>query len=274
VIPSSFRIARHLLSRLENAETGEIIPREFHIPIPDERRFQAAQAAAALGTALKSQLPLWSGTRTVVSDPTELLLNRTWRPQASVIGLDGLPGIESAAAVMHPATALKISLRLPPTLNAQAAGQRLKLLLEDDPPYGCEATFHLDLVSQGWHASPLSPWLARSVETASRHTFAQSSALFGGGGGIPFVAMLGQRFPDAQFLVTGVLGPHSNAHGPNEFLHVPTAKRLTAAIAQVLHDASNASRASQHPSAGGGTSCGIDDTVRALTPSVLCESHL
>ena len=237
VVPSSFRIARHLLSRLEDAESGMIIPREFHATIPDERRIQAERAGVALGAALKDQLPWWAGTRAVVEDMTELLLNRTWRPQLAVIGLDGLPIVQSAAAVMHAAVALKISLRLPPTLDAQNAAERLKLLLEENPPYACEVRFHLDLVSQGWHASSLSGWLARSVETASQLAFGRSSASLGGGGGIPFLALLGERYPNAQFLVTGVLGPQSNAHGPNEFLHIPMAKRLTSALALVLHDA-------------------------------------
>ena len=71
---------------------------------------------------------------------------------------------------------------------------------------------------------------------ASEAAFGAPPAYMGEGGSIPFMAMLGEKFPQAQFVVTGVLGPHSNAHGPNEFLHIPTAERISVVIAQVLAD--------------------------------------
>jgi len=236
VVPSSFRIARRLLSRLEDPDTGEIVP-EFHSRIPDERRVQAATAAAALGAGLHEQLPFPAGMKPVTDDPAELLLNRSWRPQLAVTGMDGLPSVANAAAVMQPTTALKLSLRLPPTFDPDTAAARMKTILEADPPYRCEATFRIDMVSRGWHAPAVAPWLQASLDEASTSAFGLPSALIGGGGGIPFLAMLGERFPAAQFVVTGVLGPQSNAHGPNEFLHLPTARRITAVVAQVLHDA-------------------------------------
>ena len=64
----------------------------------------------------------------------------------------------------------------------------------------------------------------------------------GEGGTIPFMAMLGEQFPNAQFLITGVLGPKSNAHGPNEFLHIEYAKRLTVCVAEVLAAHATAAR--------------------------------
>ncbi|MEZ0470767.1 M20/M25/M40 family metallo-hydrolase [Luteimonas salinilitoris] len=237
VVPSSFRIARLLLSRIEDPASGEIVP-SFHVSIPEARTAQAARAGAALGADVHRQLPLHGATKPVADDAETLLLNRAWRPQLAVIGIDGLPGVASAAAVMQPATSLKLSLRLPPTLDPRAAARQLKALLESDPPYGCEASFRVDMVSEGWHAPPVAPWLQATLDRASTIAFGRPSALIGGGGGIPFLAMLGERFPEAQFVVTGVLGPQSNAHGPNEFLHIPAAKRVTAAVAQVLHDAS------------------------------------
>ena len=236
VVASSFRIARRLLSRLEDADSGEIAG-EFHAPIPDSRRAQAQAAASALGDGLHAQLPLSAGLRPVHADPAEVVLNRAWRPQLAVTGLDGLPAVADAAAVMQPAIGLKLSLRLPPTLDAQAAALRLKALLESQPPYASEVVFRIDMVSQGWHAPETAPWLGASLERASQTSFGAGLALIGGGGGIPFLAMLGQRFPAAQFVVTGVLGPQSNAHGPNELLHLPTAQRITAVVAQLLHDA-------------------------------------
>lgn len=236
VVASSFRIARHLLSRLEDPGSGEIAA-GFQVGIPESRREQAQAAASALGVGLHAQLPLTAGLRPVDEDPAELLLYRAWRPQLAITGLDGMPAVADAAAVMQPSTRLKLSLRLPPTLDAEAAALRLKALLEDDPPYRSEVAFRIDMVSKGWHAPATAPWLAESLERASRLAFGASNALIGGGGGIPFLAMLGERYPEAQFVVTGVLGPQSNAHGPNEFLHLPTAQRITAVVASLLHDA-------------------------------------
>ena len=237
VVPSSFRIAQLLLSRLEDPSSGHVVPR-FHVPIPEERRAQAAEAGAVLRAGFHQQLPLRGGTAPVADDIQTLILNRAWRPQLAITGFDGLPSVANAAAVMHPATSLKLSLRLPPTLDPQAASVELKALLESNPPYGCDVSFVIDMVSKGWHSPPVLPWLQAALDQASIASFGRASALIGGGGGIPFLAMLGEQFPDAQFVVTGVLGPQSNAHGPNEFLHVPTAKRVTAAVARVLHSAS------------------------------------
>ncbi|MEH6422261.1 M20/M25/M40 family metallo-hydrolase [Pseudomonas sp. CGJS7] len=241
IVPSSFRIARQLLSRLEDPRSGEIVD-AFHVPIPPQRREQAAVAGAALGQGLLDGFPFHGDTRAVVEDPGELALNRAWRPQLAITGIDGAPRVADAAAVMQPCTALKLSLRLPPTLDPETAAQRMRELLLADPPYRSAVSFELDFASRGWHAPQAAPWLAASLERASQLAFGRGSALIGGGGGIPFLAMLGERYPQAQFLVTGVLGPQSNAHGPNEFLHLPTARRLTAALAQVLHDATHAER--------------------------------
>jgi acetylornithine deacetylase/succinyl-diaminopimelate desuccinylase-like protein len=206
------------------------------VTIPDARREQTAAAAAALGNAWHERFPFVPGTRPLSADPAELILNRTWRPALAVIGADGLPPLASAGNVMRPMTAVKLSLRLPPTCGAGAAAQKLKTLLEQDPPHGARVSFAPNWAANGWDAPELAPWLGRSMEEASRTYFGAPPAFMGEGGTIPFTNMLGERFPDAQFLVTGVLGPHSNAHGPNEFLHIPTAKRLTCCVAKVIAD--------------------------------------
>ena len=242
VAASSFRIARHLLSRLEDPASGEIIPREFHAEIPLERRTEAEAATARLGRSYHHALPFAPGARPVADNVVELMLNRAWRPALVVTGTDGLPAVGDAAAVLHPQIALKLSLRLPPTLDPGTAAAALKTLLEADPPYGSEVSFRCDMRSPGWHAPPTAQWLEDSLQGASQDAFGAPATLMGGGGGIPFLSMLGDRFPKAQFVVTGVLGPQSNAHGPNEFLHVPTALRITAVVAQLLLDAADPSR--------------------------------
>lgn len=234
IVPSSFRVLRQLLSRLEDEATGEIRLPALHAEIPAERRAQAERAARVLGERLHARFPFVPGARPVGDDPTELVLQRTWRPALAVTGLGGAPPVGDAGNVLRAATRAKLSLRLPPTVNGAAATARVKELLERDPPYGARVRFEPEPPATGWNAPPLAPWLETAVDTASRAHFGAPAAFMGEGGSIPFMAMLGARFPRAQFLVSGVLGPGSNAHGPNEFLHLPTAQRLTACVAHVL----------------------------------------
>jgi acetylornithine deacetylase/succinyl-diaminopimelate desuccinylase-like protein len=237
VVPSTFRIARQLLSRIEEEETGRITTLEFYTHIPDPRRRQAEAAAAAVGDAMYTRFPWVGPAAPLETDLTELVLNRTWRPALEIVGADGLPAAANAGNVLRPFTALKLSLRLPPDCDAKDASAKLKSILEADSPHGARISFEPNWAASGWDAPEIAPWLERSLEAASRSFFGKPAAYMGEGGTIPFMGMLGERFPAAQFLITGVLGPHSNAHGPNEFLHIPTAKRLTACVARVIADA-------------------------------------
>jgi acetylornithine deacetylase/succinyl-diaminopimelate desuccinylase-like protein len=236
IVPDTFRVLRALLSRLEEEASGRILPETFHTQIPDDRVREAAITAEALGAAVPGKYPFLEGACSVPGEIPELVLNRTWRPALSITGADGLPPIESAGNVCRPHTAVKVSLRLPPTLDADAAAKRLKVLLEEDPPYGAHVTFELESACPGWNAPPIADWLSDSVSSASMSYFGNPHAYNGEGGSIPFMGMLGEKFPAAQFLITGVLGPESNAHGPNEFLHLPTARKLTACVAVLLAD--------------------------------------
>jgi acetylornithine deacetylase/succinyl-diaminopimelate desuccinylase-like protein len=197
---------------------------------------QAKRAAAALGDNVHVKFPFAGGTQPMSDDPTELVLNRSWRPQLAVTGISGLPQPGDAGNVLLPYTTAKLSLRLPPTLDAEASGATVQKLLEESPPAGARVEFQRQSFATGWNAPALAPWLEKSLAHASEAAFGMPPAYMGEGGSIPFMAMLGERFPQAQFVVTGVLGPHSNAHGPNEFLHIPTGRRVTQVIAQVLAD--------------------------------------
>ena len=236
IVPSSFRILRLLLSRLEDERTGTVRPAELYVQVPPERVTQARRAAAALGNTVYSKFPFVPSMSPMTDDLTELVLNRTWRPQLAVTGVDGLPRPINAGNVLLPSTIAKLSLRLPPTLDAEAAGTGLRILLEKSPPYGARVEFKVEASAAGWNAPALAPWLEQSLARSSELAFGAPPAYMGEGGSIPFMAMLGEKFPQAQFVVTGVLGPHSNAHGPNEFLHIPTARRVSLVIAQVLAD--------------------------------------
>nr|WP_246606439.1 M20 family metallopeptidase [Lysobacter antarcticus] len=234
VVPSSFRVLRQLLSRLEDENSGRIIVEGLHAEVPAERLEQARQAAAVLGTAVYDKFPLLDGMQPMDADLAELVLNRTWRPALSVTGIDGMPSLDSAGNVLRPHTAVKLSLRLPPTLDGKRAGEILKQTLLDNPPNGAHVELELEKSSTGWNAPAQSPWLTRAIEDASQACFGKPAMYMGEGGSIPFMGMLGEKFPGAQFMITGVLGPHSNAHGPNEFLHIPMGKRVTASVAHVI----------------------------------------
>jgi len=244
VVPSSFRILRNVLDRLEDSATGELLPSQFHCEIPVERGAQIQQAAAILGEQAWKTFPWACGadgaaTLPTTTDPAEALLRRTWKPTLSVTGVDGFPDMTSAGNVLRPWTAFKLSLRLPPLVDGHQASLRLKALLEDNAPYNAKVTFHPDgragaLGANGWNAPSLSPWLETALNDASTAHYGAPLAYIGQGGTIPLMSLLQQGFPQAQMMVCGVLGPKSNAHGPNEFLHVPYAKRLTAAVAQVI----------------------------------------
>ena len=234
VVASSFRVLRQLLSRLEDEASGRVKPEAFYVEIPKQRVEQARRVAETLGAAIHDKFPFVDGMRPVADDLAELVLNRTWRPQLAITGADGLPPLANAGNVLRPQTAVKLSLRLPPTLDGAKAAAALKKLLESDPPYGAKVTLETEKAATGWNAPALSPWLEKAVADASQAYFGRAAAYMGEGGTIPFMGMLGEKFPAAQFLITGVLGPHSNAHGPNEFLHLPTGKRVSMVVADVL----------------------------------------
>jgi acetylornithine deacetylase/succinyl-diaminopimelate desuccinylase-like protein len=236
IAPTPFRIVQQLLARIENPLDGDVLLPELQARIPADRIDQARTAACVLGDAVAGKLPFVPGVSPVSSDPVELLLGSTWRSTLAVTGADGLPPVASAGNVLLPQLSFKISVRTPPTTDAAAASRALKQELERDPPYGARVSFEPGPAMDGWNAPSFAPWLERSMDQASQAVFGRGAAHAGCGGSIPFMGMLGRQFPGTQFLITGVLGPQSNAHGPNEFLHLRYARQITACVAQVLAD--------------------------------------
>ncbi|MEC5212434.1 acetylornithine deacetylase/succinyl-diaminopimelate desuccinylase-like protein [Polaromonas sp. CG_9.5] len=242
LVPSSFRIMRHVLDRLEDSATGRLLPQSFHCEVPADRMAQAQATAKILGDELYKRFP-WAHydcegatafALPTTTDPVEALLNRTWRPTLSVTGAEGFPSFRDAGNVLRPYTAFKLSLRFPPLIDAGVAVQELKKLLEDNAPYQAKVTFEGGGGASGWNAPSSAPWFDTALNAASQNFFGAPCGTMGQGGTIPLMGMLSKGFPKAQMMVCGVLGPKSNAHGPNEFLHVPYAKKLTAAVAQVM----------------------------------------
>jgi acetylornithine deacetylase/succinyl-diaminopimelate desuccinylase-like protein len=236
VVPSSFRVMRQLLSRLEDERTGRVLPDYLHAAIPAQRLEQVEKMAEALGDEIWQAYPFVDGVSPMADNNVERVLNRTWRPALSYTGIDGVPELASAGNVLRPHTGLKLSMRLPPTTDGEAATQAIKATLEANPPSNAGVEFDADQSASGWNAPDIAPWLHASLEAGSQETYGRGVMYMGEGGTIPFMAMLGEFFPQAQFMITGVLGPKSNAHGPNEFLHIPFARKLTSCVARVLAD--------------------------------------
>ncbi len=234
IVPSSVRILRILLDRLEDSKSGRILPDWLNTKIPPHCIDQTRATARVLGSAVYDKFPWVPGMRPVTDDPVELLLNRTWRPTLSIIGQAGMPDLLQGGNVLRPMTALKLSMRLPPNLDATDIDRKLKTLLESDPPYGTRVKLDCEKGAGGWETPKSEKWLEDAVDRASKNHFGKPAVTWGEGGSIPFMGMLGERYPKAQFVVTGVLGPHSNAHGPNEFLDINYAKKVTACVAEII----------------------------------------
>src|SRR6516225_3967622 len=236
IAPTPFRILEQLLARLESPVTGDVLLDELHVNVPRDRHAQASAAARVLRGEVAGKLPWVPGVQPVSNDPTELIINSTWRATLAVTGADGLPAVVSAGNVLLPELAVKLSLRLPPTCDAARAQRAVREALEREPPYGAQVSFEQPSANGGWNAPAFAPWLEESIARASCAVYGKTAVNIGCGGTIPFMGMLGERFPRTQFFITGVLGPHANAHGPNEFLHIDYAKKLTACVSLVLAD--------------------------------------
>lgn len=234
-VPANFLILRQLLDRIEDKKTGAIILKELITDIPTVRLNQTKQTSEILGQKFYNELPFASNTKPVSNNVFELLLNRSWRSALSIVGADGLPPSQNAGNVTLPSLSLKLSMRLAPTINAKKASILLKETLEKTPPFDAKITFTINEIANGWNAPSEEKWLTSALDKASQHYFGKTHAYMGEGGSIPFMGMLGEKFPKAQFFITGVLGPKSNAHGPNEFLHIPMGKKLTACVAEIIH---------------------------------------
>ncbi len=234
VAPSVFHVLRQLLDRIEDPNNGKIQVEQLHVKIPQHRLEQAKNAADALGDELIKGVPFLEGVQPLCHDTAELILNRTWRPALSIVGTDGVPNIANAGNVTLPSLSVKLSMRVPPTCDVKKASSALKEILETDPPFQAKVSYHAEDFGPGWHAPELADWLAQASDQASQLFFGKNAAYLGIGGTIPFMGMLSDMFPKAQFLITGILGPKSNAHGPNEFLHIAYVKKLTGCVASVI----------------------------------------
>jgi acetylornithine deacetylase/succinyl-diaminopimelate desuccinylase-like protein len=244
VVPSSFRLIRQLLDRLENPVTGDLLLDELRSDPPpraaaDARALTEARSDGGIDGA---SFPVVTGLVLEGADPAERAVRNAWHGSVAVVGASGLPPVESAGAVLRPSTSLKLVVRLPPTADGDRAAAAIGRALTEDPPSGARVTWSTGQVAGGWAAAPFPPWLDAALDDASTTCFGAPSGRFGEGGSIPFMGWLADRFPEAHILAAGVLDPESNAHGPDESLHLPTAERVTAALGVVVDAHANRPR--------------------------------
>ncbi|EGR30789.1 hypothetical protein IMG5_123770 [Ichthyophthirius multifiliis] len=235
VVPSSFRILRIILDRLENSKTGEI-HEDLQVIIPHDRYFQAFKVSEYIGNDLIYKFPFVQGMQPTTQNVFNAYINKTWKPQVSYTGVDHLPNTSNAGNVLRPETTIKLSVRIPPTKCVKEAKETLIKLLTENPPYGAQVTCTNVIGNSGWNCPPVEKYLENSIQSASKAFYGKDALYLGEGGSIPLMGLLQRLFPKAQFVVTGVLGPNSNAHGPNEFLHIPFTKKLICCIAKILND--------------------------------------
>jgi len=234
IVSSSFRIIRQLLSRIEDEKSGQIVVDDLQVDIPDSRKEEIETMVDVLGDEVFNTLPWVDGAGPITDDKVEIVLNNTWRPMLSIVGVDGIPAVEDGGNVLRPYTSVKLSLRIPPTLDADFAQQTIEDILLNNPPYGANVSLKFEETASGWEIPPMTSWLESAIKLASETVFDKQPLAMGEGGTIPFMSMLEEKFPHAQFVITGVLGPEANAHGPNEFLHIPYTKKLTACIGIII----------------------------------------
>jgi acetylornithine deacetylase/succinyl-diaminopimelate desuccinylase-like protein len=236
IVPSSFRVLRHLLDRIEDSATGEILLPELHAEIPADRVGEMKSLAGLLPESVASAFPLVAGMSAVSADNYELMANNAWRPTLSIIGGAGLPLPEEAGNVLRTSTTLTLSFRLPPTADGEAALAAVERALTTDVPYGAKVTLSRQEAGPGWNAPKTAPWLHEALNAVSETVYDGNQWLtLGLGGSIPFMGSLGEAYPNAQFVVTGAASTDSNAHVPDEWLHIPQAKRVTESVALLLN---------------------------------------
>jgi acetylornithine deacetylase/succinyl-diaminopimelate desuccinylase-like protein len=234
VVPSSFRILRELLDRLEDSRTGVVLVPEMQPTIPLTHRQAAHDIAEEFGDVLADELPLAEGVEFMGSSAEDRILRRNWYPTLSIIGMGGIPTPDIAGNVLRPFTSVVLSFRLPPNVDSHLAEAAVRKLLTTDVPSNAQVTISHVNPADGWVSPELAPWLAPALERASLDAFGRSVGFTGEGGSIPFLGDLAKRYPGVQFVATGVGGPHSNAHAIDEMLDLPMAVGVTNSVVTVL----------------------------------------
>jgi len=233
-IPSSFRIQRILLDRIEDSSSGKVLIPEMHIEIDQEIRQKAKSLAEVVGNSIWEQFPTVDTLESIADSTEDMILAMNWEPTLSIIGADGMPPVRVAGNVLRTNTDLKLSFRIPPGVDSEKAIEKAKQILESDPPFGSEVSFTPDSCADGFRAPSMEGKVRDAIEKASLSVTGLQPLATWTGGTIPFMAMMQGKYPDAMFLCTGPSGPGNNAHGPDEKMHIPSAKKLTVVLSATI----------------------------------------
>lgn len=236
IAPDSFNIIRSLLDRLDDKSHSVLID-IFHVVIP-EHNIQEAKKLANLkkDSIVKDSVKLLPNVKPLSDDYSEIILNNTWRPTLVITGFTGFPQTEIAGNVLRNKTTCRVAIRLPPTANAKSIETKCREIMTSNPPFNCKITLSNVEAGYGWAAKELPDVLKDSFNKSSKTLFGREFFCFGEGGSIGFIHDLGELYPDCQMLVTGVLGPKTNAHCPNECLNIDYTEKITVALAHTIND--------------------------------------
>jgi len=239
IAPDSFTVLRQLFDRLDDAKTSKVLA-PLHVEIPPYRLEDAQKLADyAKEKAVTDLVKLLPNVKPLTEDYKEIILNNTWRPTVVVTGMTGFPAAEGAGNVLRAKTKAKISIRLPPTFDHKESEKIIADILTKDPPYNSKITVKIINSGNGWAAKDLHPALKKSFSASSQFLFGRDYFNCGEGGSIPFISELAELFPKCEILVTGVLGPGSNAHCLNECLNLDYTTKMIVALAHSIHDFCN-----------------------------------
>lgn len=234
ILPDSFRILRDVIDQFECSKTGKL-PSDLYVNIPPDKYTQAYELISEMNGKIDFEFPFVDGVKPVEDDGFKQYINRIWNPTLTAVGTDGIPHISNAGNVLRPYTTLALSLRLPPSLSKEEAVKTVREFFSKvQVPHNGKLTLTEGSSGQGFNCPAYDPKLKAVIDEAGELFFGTKVLYYGEGGSIPFINELAYMFPKSQFIVTGVLGPKSNAHGPNEFLHLPYMKKLILSLSKVL----------------------------------------
>jgi acetylornithine deacetylase/succinyl-diaminopimelate desuccinylase-like protein len=236
VVPSSFRIMRNILEQFENSNNGNL-PAELYVDIPKDKYQQAQELIENKGGKIDFKFPMVEGMDSMGNTGFQDYINRIWKPQLSITGIDGLPSCSTAGNVLLPYTQVCCSLRIPPSKNSKEAKEQIENFFSKvKVPHNAKFSYNVYKSGTGFECPSYSKSVLEVINKAGNETFDKPVLYYGEGGSIPFLNDIKNVFPKAQFIVTGVLGPESNAHGPDEMLHLGFLENLVVTMGKILRD--------------------------------------
>ena len=164
------------------------------------------------------------------------VINNTWKSTIVVTGMSGFPEAEIAGNVLRKSTSCRLSIRTPPTLSKEKAKKTIEKILTENIPYNAKVKVDFPALVDGWILKKLDSKINESFMKSSMFLFGSECYNLGSGITIPFVNMLNEKYKNCNMFVSGLLGPKSNAHSPNECLNIDYSIKLTVALAHLISD--------------------------------------